>query len=226
MATLPPIEQISNDDGSGGYQSPSLPAASLTSLLNAPGSTTATWQAVSISIAVIRSRLSTIPPSTATRAAREAAARAPRDHRNTVGGGPPHGGLHLPCVLGPDDGRGRAGGRVVGPVMAVLLHGIGVGDHHTVGQRLPQLVDRLRVQGHEVMQPRTTRPSGPAQALMPAGAPISRSIRTASSIGVGSRPKVRCAALESSTNGPRNWCWVSRSSLAIGLTSPAAQRTA
>src|SRR3954468_6494590 len=65
VATLPPIEQISNDDGSGGYHSPSFAAAALTSLLKAPGSTTATWQDVSISMSVIRSRLSTMPPSTA-----------------------------------------------------------------------------------------------------------------------------------------------------------------
>ena len=65
VATLPPIEQISNDDGSGGYQRPCSRAATLTSALKAPGSTTATWQSASISIARIRSRLSTIPPSTA-----------------------------------------------------------------------------------------------------------------------------------------------------------------
>ena len=65
VATLPPIEQISNDDGSGGYHRPCSAAAALTSALKAPGSTTATWQAVSISIAPIRSRLSTIAPSTA-----------------------------------------------------------------------------------------------------------------------------------------------------------------
>ena len=65
VATLPPIEQISYDDGSGGYQSPCSRAAALTSALKAPGSTTATWQSASISIARIRSRLSTMPPSTA-----------------------------------------------------------------------------------------------------------------------------------------------------------------
>ncbi len=65
VATLPPIEQISYDDGSGGYHSPCSAAAAFTSALNAPGSTTATWQPVSISIARIRSRLSTMPPSTA-----------------------------------------------------------------------------------------------------------------------------------------------------------------
>src|SRR3954454_483618 len=65
VATFPPIEQISNDDGSGGYPSPSWAAAALTSLLKAPGSTTATWHPVSISMSVIRSRLSTSPPSTA-----------------------------------------------------------------------------------------------------------------------------------------------------------------
>jgi hypothetical protein len=59
------MEQISYDDGSGGYQSPCSRAAAFTSALKAPGSTTATWQSVSTSIARIRSRLSTMPPSTA-----------------------------------------------------------------------------------------------------------------------------------------------------------------
>ena len=65
VAMLPPIEQISYDDGSGGYQSPCSAAAALTSALNAPGSTTATRVVVSISMARIRSSDSTIPPVTA-----------------------------------------------------------------------------------------------------------------------------------------------------------------
>src|SRR6478735_1552178 len=62
---LPPIEQISYEDGSGGYHSPWAAAAAFTSALNAPGSTTATRVVVSISIARIRSRESTMPPVTA-----------------------------------------------------------------------------------------------------------------------------------------------------------------
>ncbi len=65
VATLPPIEQISYDDGSGGYQSPCSAAARFTSMLSAPGSTTATRVAASISTACIRSRLTTRQPSTA-----------------------------------------------------------------------------------------------------------------------------------------------------------------
>src|SRR5919107_3325859 len=62
---LPPIEQISYDEGSGGYHSPCSAAARFTSALNAPGSTTATRAAVSISTDRIRSRLRTTHPSTA-----------------------------------------------------------------------------------------------------------------------------------------------------------------
>ena len=65
VAMLPPIEQNSYDDGSGGYHRPCSPAAAFTSALNAPGSTTATRHSVSISIARIRSSDSTSPPSTA-----------------------------------------------------------------------------------------------------------------------------------------------------------------
>ncbi len=63
MAALPPIEQISNDEGSGGYQRPSAAAAFLTSALNAPGCTTATRAATSMSMARMRSVDSVIAPS-------------------------------------------------------------------------------------------------------------------------------------------------------------------
>ena len=63
---LPPIEQISYDLGSGRVpEARPAAAARLTSTLSAPGSTTATRLAVSISMARIRSVDSTMPPSTA-----------------------------------------------------------------------------------------------------------------------------------------------------------------
>src|SRR5918994_6419349 len=62
---LPPIEQISYDDGSGGYHKPCAAAAAFTSALNAPGSTIATRVAESISMPRIRSRLNTMPLFTA-----------------------------------------------------------------------------------------------------------------------------------------------------------------
>ena len=65
VAVLPPIEQISNDDGSGGYHSPCSAAAFFTSTLSRPGSVTATRDTGSIVIARIFSNESTIPPSTA-----------------------------------------------------------------------------------------------------------------------------------------------------------------
>ena len=65
VATLPPIEQISNDDGSGGYQRPCSAAAAFTSALNTPGSTTAVRVTGSTSTARIRSVDTTRHPSTA-----------------------------------------------------------------------------------------------------------------------------------------------------------------
>ena len=62
---LPPMEQISYELGSGGYQRPCSAAARLTSTLRAPGWTTATREATSISTARIRSVDRTMPPSTA-----------------------------------------------------------------------------------------------------------------------------------------------------------------
>ena len=109
VATLPPIEQISYDDGSGGYQSPCSAAAAFTSTLSAPGSTTATRHAGSISIARIRSGDSTIPPSTALRPAGETGAGAPGHDGHPVPGRPAHRGLHL--LRRPRPGRRRAAGR-------------------------------------------------------------------------------------------------------------------
>src|SRR3954454_10811280 len=65
VATLPPIEEIRYEPGSGGYQSPCSATASLTSTLSAPGSATAVRVIGSTVIAVIRSVLSTRQPSTA-----------------------------------------------------------------------------------------------------------------------------------------------------------------
>ena len=101
VATLPPIEQISNDDGSGGYHRPCSAAARLTSALNAPGSATATCVAASISTARIRSRLITRQPSTAVEPP-ERPLPAPRGTMlDAVVGRPAHRRLHLAGVLGP-----------------------------------------------------------------------------------------------------------------------------
>ena len=65
MATLPPIEQISYDEGSGGYQRPCSAAAALTCAFIAPGSVTTVRVTGSTSIRVIRSVDTTRQPSTA-----------------------------------------------------------------------------------------------------------------------------------------------------------------
>src|SRR5690606_2127023 len=59
------MEQISYDEGSGGYHSPAAAAARFTSMLRAPGSTRAVRVATSISIPVIRSNEMVSAPSTA-----------------------------------------------------------------------------------------------------------------------------------------------------------------
>ncbi|CFR76265.1 Uncharacterised protein [Mycobacterium tuberculosis] len=65
VAMLPPMLQISNDDGSGGYHRPCSAAASFTSALYRPG-----WHtAVRVTGSTVMSRIfsvdSTIPPSRA-----------------------------------------------------------------------------------------------------------------------------------------------------------------
>jgi len=62
---LPPIEQISKLDGSGGYHSPWARAAVLTSAFNRPGPTTATIATGSISMSRMRSVDRVMPPSMA-----------------------------------------------------------------------------------------------------------------------------------------------------------------
>ena len=141
VATLPPIEQISYEEGSGGYHSPCSAAAALTSALNAPGSTTATRVATSISMARIRSRLSTMPPSTALDPP-DRPLPAPRGTtRYAVGGRPAHGGLDLGRIPGPDHGDGRSCRWVAGPVEAVVLQRDVVGADG-VSESLDQLLNR------------------------------------------------------------------------------------
>ena len=60
---LPPIEQIRNDDGSGGYHSPLDAAARFNSSLSTPGWTVAVRVAGSMAIARMRSVERTIVPS-------------------------------------------------------------------------------------------------------------------------------------------------------------------
>ena len=109
---LPPIEQISNELGSGGYQRPSASAARLTSTLRAPGSTTATRLAVSISTArhpLERQDDATVDGERAARQPRPGPARHDGD---AVRRRPAHRGLHLLGALGPHGGQRRAGGGV------------------------------------------------------------------------------------------------------------------
>ncbi len=65
MATLPPIEQISYEEGSGGYQRPCSATLALTSRLSRPGCTTAVRVRVSTEISRIRSVEIVIAPSCA-----------------------------------------------------------------------------------------------------------------------------------------------------------------
>ena len=65
MARLPPIEQISKEEGSGGYQSPCSLAAALTSELSNPGWTIADIAAGSTVISRSRSVESVMQPSMA-----------------------------------------------------------------------------------------------------------------------------------------------------------------
>lgn len=140
------MEQISNDDGSGGYHRPCAATAALTSALSSPGCTTAVRVTGSTVISRIFSVDSTIPPSTAV-APPDRPVPAPRGttgmrwavaQRNTV------------CTCSVLDGRTTAIGvpqiRVGGAVLSVGRHDVGVGDDDAVGQFGDQGCD-LRI-GH------------------------------------------------------------------------------
>ena len=129
VAMLPPIEQISYDDGSGGYQRPCSAAAALTSALKAPASTTATLAATSISIERIRSRLTTMPSGDRRGSAGEATASPAGHHRYAVLGCPADGGLDLCCAKRADHRHRSSGRRIAGPVEAVVLGGDGIGSN-------------------------------------------------------------------------------------------------
>ena len=129
VAMLPPIEHISNDDGSGGYHRPCSRAAALTAAFSAPGSTTATRLAGSMLIERIRSRLSTMPPVTAEDPP-DSPLPAPRGTTgDPVSGRPPHDGLHLAGVVRAQHRQRHAGIRIAGPVVAVVL------DQHRIGDQ-------------------------------------------------------------------------------------------
>ena len=138
VATLPPIEQISYDDGSGGYHSPCSAAAALTSTLRAPGSTTATRAAGSISTARIRSSDSDDAAVDRGRSAREPRAGATRHDGHPVPGRPAHGGLHVLGATRP--ARRPAASRPAASCDQSWRYfsiDLGVGDHHAVGAGSP-----------------------------------------------------------------------------------------
>ncbi len=133
VAMLPPMLQISNDDGSGGYHSPYSATAFLTSALSRPGCATAVRVAGSTVMSRIRSVDSTTPPSSAV-APPDSPVPAPRGHhRDTVGGGPAQHRLHLLGAPRPHHGQRGARVRVGGTVLAVGRDDVGIGDDGALG---------------------------------------------------------------------------------------------
>ena len=141
MAMLPPMLQISNDDGSGGYHRPCSATAFLTSALSRPGWTTAVRVTGSTVMSRIFSVDSTMPPSTAV-APPDSPVPIPRGttairlavaHRRTV------------CTSSvrrrPDHGHRGAGVGIGGPVLAIGLQNVRVGDDGAVGKFGSQAVD-------------------------------------------------------------------------------------
>ena len=146
VAMLPPMLQISYDDGSGGYHSPCSATAFLTSALNSPGCTTAVRVTGSTVISRIRSVDSTMPLSNAV---------APPDNplpvpRGTTGTRcwrcPAQHGLDIFGAQRAHDGHRLSRGRVQRAVLAVGLGDRGVGDHHAFRQLGDQLGQGVR--GH------------------------------------------------------------------------------
>jgi hypothetical protein len=142
------MEQISYELGSGGYQSPWLSAAVLTSALNAPGSATATPRGgvdLNGAHAFQRDHDAAVDGR---RPARQPAARPTGHHRDPMLRGPTYGHLHVLGRLCSHCGDRRARIRVFGPVEPVFLQPCGIGDHHAVGQAGDQIVKRRSKIGH------------------------------------------------------------------------------
>ena len=128
VAALPPIEHISNDDGSGGYQSPCSAAAFFTSTLSSarlgdrhPRDGVDADRAHPLGgehDAVLDGR----------RAAGQPGAGAARHHRHAVFGGPAQRRLHVGGAGGPHDGERPAGVGVAGPVLPVAGDDVAVVD--------------------------------------------------------------------------------------------------
>ncbi len=132
VAMLPPIEQISYDDGSGGYQRSCSAAAAFTWAFISPGCTTAVRVTGSMSIVVIRSVETTRQPSTAD-APPDSPLPAPR---GTTGRSLAAANRTAACTssVDPDPHHRQRDARVgvVGAVPAVLVHPLRVGDDHVL----------------------------------------------------------------------------------------------
>ena len=140
VAALPPIEHISNDDGSGGYHSPCSAAAFFTSTLSSPGWVIATREMGSMRMSRIFSSESTTPPSTAVEPP-DSPEPAPRGyHRDVVRRGPAQHRLHVLGAGRPHDGDRPPGIRISRPVLPVPLDHIAIGEHRALGQRRHQFV--------------------------------------------------------------------------------------
>ena len=129
---LPPIEQISYDDGSGGYQRSCSAAAAFTWAFISPGCTTAVRVTGSTSMRghpLGRDHQAALDRR---RAAGQPAAGAAGHHGDAVRGREPHRRLHVLGRPGPHHRQRDARVGVVGAVPAVLVHPLRIGDDHVL----------------------------------------------------------------------------------------------
>ena len=128
------MEQISYDEGSGGYHRPCSAAAALTSTFNAPG-----LDDRDLAGGVDLDRAHPVQGDRDAAVdgrgpAGQPGAGAARHDRDPVLGGPPHGLLHLRRGLGTHHRDRRAGRAVPREVLAVLVDLRGTGRHDAVGK--------------------------------------------------------------------------------------------
>jgi hypothetical protein len=144
---LPPMLQISNDDGSGGYHSPCSATAALTSALSSPGCATA------VRVTGSDGDVAHLFGGQDDRAVeRGCAAGKPGAHTaghdgDCVGGGPPQRRLYVSSAAWSHHRQRRARVRIERAVLPIGRQDVGIGDDRSVGQLVDQAGQHIRSHG-------------------------------------------------------------------------------
>ena len=165
VARLPPIEQISNEDGSGGYQRPCASRLGLDLRIEEPGLDDRHHRARVDRDGPHPLRRQRDAAVDRRRAARQAGTGTPGDDRDAEARGDPQRRLHVGGGGGADDGcrSARLGGH--GAVVPVALDEVGLDQDGSGGQLLDQRRDSARLRrAHGMRQGKTSTTVAPGRS--------------------------------------------------------------